>query len=312
MSLLALVAAAALAAPTPAARTAPVRPGTTPAAATNAAPAAGERPDLSARPGSHGGDTRCAACHIAAGWRQVTFAHDWTGFPLTGRHKDVTCQACHTSGDFGKPLPRACSACHRDVHSGRLGARCDRCHATASWKEASFGPDAHQRTAFPLTGRHAIIACEECHSDRRDRTFARPTPRCIGCHQADFDRTAMAGLDHGPLGANFGTDCRQCHGAWRFRPGLFAVHEQCFSIRSGPHAGIACRDCHTAGLPPYTGGQALTCNSPPPADCLHCHSNVAPLHTGVSGFQLSNQRCYECHRFSLTLRLAPRFGGGGR
>jgi len=298
---------------------APQAPPPRPAAAAPAAPAA-PGADLSPRPpgaGHAGGETRCAFCHTAEGWKKVTFSHDRTGFPLTGRHRDVTCAACHPGGDFQKPVPRACAACHRDVHAQRLGQRCDRCHDTGSFKQASFGPEQHRRTGFPLTGRHAAIPCEACHGDRRDRAFARPTSRCVDCHQDDLARTALDPrlLDHEAAG--FGTDCRTCHGAWRFYPGAFPAHEACFALKAGPHAGIGCRDCHTGGIPPFIAGQALTCAPIPaavaPADCMKCHGNPAGDHAGVAGYAPSNPRCYECHRFSSTVpRPAPRTTGGAR
>ncbi len=285
------------------------------------APAPGARPpvaDLSVRPpggaAPHaGGETRCALCHSTAGWKQVTFSHDRTGFPLTGRHRAVTCAACHRGSDFTRPVARACAACHRDVHAQRLGQRCDRCHDTGSFKQASFGADAHRRTAFPLSGRHATIPCEECHGDRRDRTYARPVVQCVGCHQKDYDRTAADPRLLSHVTAGFSTDCRTCHGTWRFNPGAFPAHETCFAIRSGRHAGIGCRDCHTGGLPPYAAGQVLTCSPTPvgaaPADCMHCHGNPAAQHQAVAGYLPSNPRCYECHRFSSTF---PGATGGLR
>jgi hypothetical protein len=255
-------------------------------------------PDLSIRPGTHGSDTRCGACHSTTGWREVTFQHERTGFPLTGRHAEVACQSCHKDGNFGRALARACAACHRDVHAGRMGAACDRCHGTDGWKDASTGPEAHRRTAFPLTGRHAVVPCEECHGDRRDRTYARPTPRCIGCHELDYGpRASAAGVDHATAG--FSEDCRGCHGFWRFSPATFPAHDQCFQITRGRHAGIRCRGCHDATLPPMPVGGALSCTSDT-ANCLRCHSmpGIQVHHATVAGFQPFNRRCYECHRFA--------------
>lgn len=260
---------------------------------------AGPAPDLAARPpAGHGGDTHCAACHTADGWRKVTFAHDRTGFPLADRHREVACAGCHAGSDFGRPLARACAACHRDVHAGRMGQRCDRCHRPTSWREAAFDVDAHRRTGFPLSGRHAALPCEECHGDRRDRSFGRPIVDCVGCHRQDYDATAAnpQALDHAAAG--FSTDCRGCHGAWRFYPGRFAAHDACFAIDAGPHAGIACRRCHTTSIPPYVAGQPLACTATPAADCLSCHTNVAAAHANVPGFASTNERCYECHRFA--------------
>jgi hypothetical protein len=253
-------------------------------------------PDLSFRPPAavpHGGDTDCAACHTAEGWRVVGFAHDRTGFQLEGRHRDVSCRGCHASGTFADPVPRACSACHRDVHLGRLGQRCQDCHEPVAWSTQSFGPDAHRRTAFPLTGRHALVPCESCHGDRRDRGFSRPTPRCIGCHEADWLRASAAAVDHEAAG--FPQDCRSCHSTWRFAPAVLPGHEACFPIRSGNHAGIRCRDCH-ATFPAVDYTQPFTCATDT-ADCLRCHSNVDGEHSDVPGYQRVNRRCYECHRF---------------
>jgi hypothetical protein len=258
------------------------------------------RPELAARPAAppaaHGGDTDCGACHDASGWKPVRFAHDRTGFALEGRHRDVACEACHASGTFADPLPRACAACHRDVHLGRLGQRCGDCHAPTAWRATVFDPEAHRRTAFPLTGRHAALACEECHGDRRDRGFDRPVFDCVGCHEADWVRASGGGaaVDHDAVG--FPRDCRGCHSTWRFAPAVFPAHEACFSIRGGEHAGVRCRDCHTT-LPPVSLGATFACSSGT-ADCLRCHGDVDGEHREVPGYQRVNRKCYECHRFS--------------
>ncbi|ACL66187.1 cytochrome c family protein [Anaeromyxobacter dehalogenans 2CP-1] len=292
---LALAASAALAGAAARATAAP--PGAPPTAPPARADLAAPRPG----PGAHGGDTDCGACHTADGWKAVTFAHERTGFPLDGRHRDAQCRACHAGGTFADPVPRACAACHRDVHGGRLGPRCASCHDPTAWSTPTFGPEAHRRTAFPLTGRHALVACESCHGDRRDRAFARPTSRCIACHEADWARagSAAAAVNHDLAG--FPQDCRGCHGAWRFSPAGLPAHETCFSIKSGPHAGIRCKDCH-ASFPAVDYAQPFTCATDT-ADCLRCHGNVAGEHDGVAGFQLVNRKCYECHRFSAA------FGG---
>jgi hypothetical protein len=144
----------------------------------------------------------------------------------------------------------------------------------------------------------------------RDRDFRRGVVRCDGCHQKDYDRTATDPALMNHLTSGFSTDCRGCHGTWRFANAAFPAHEACFAIRSGRHAGITCRNCHTGGIPAYVSGQPLTCNPTPPgvapADCMHCHGDQAAAHQGVAGYLPSNPRCYECHRFANVL---PRVGG---
>jgi hypothetical protein len=253
---------------------------------------------LDVRPAPHDGETRCGACHTTADWREVAFAHDRTGFPLAGRHATTPCGSCHQGGTFKGALPTLCVGCHRDVHLARMGSRCDRCHGVESWRVDPAGPEEHRRTDFPLTGRHAVIPCEECHGDRRDRTWSRPTTRCVTCHALDFGvRSAAAGVDH--VAGGFPEDCRRCHGAWRFRPARFPAHDACFQVSRGPHSGIACRDCHDAGVPPMPPGGVLSCATDT-ADCLRCHTmpGIQARHAGVAGFQPYNRRCYECHRFA--------------
>ena len=68
----------------------------------------------------------CATCHTADAWTGVAFAHDRTGFPLKGAHKEVACRACHTKGTDGLAryagIPKVCSACHDSAQpSSRKG-----------------------------------------------------------------------------------------------------------------------------------------------------------------------------------------------
>ena len=245
-------------------------------------------------------DTRCDACHSAAGWRPVTFDHSRTGFPLEGRHLAASCKSCHSSADFRTAVATSCASCHQDVHTGEFGNRCASCHDARGWR-SRFGPDAHRLTNFPLTGRHAAIPCEECHLEQRDRKFTRATVDCFTCHQADYARTAGTALDH--MRGGFGTDCKSCHFSTRFKGARFPGHEACFQISRGSHAGIGCLDCHTA----LTSLQASGSCSTNTADCMRCHAcaTVTPRHAAVAGFQCINRKCYECHVFTLQGRPVP-------
>jgi hypothetical protein len=247
--------------------------------------------------------TRCAACHSAASWETNTFAHDKTGFPLIGAHRETSCKGCHLDARFQEPVARACAACHQDVHQGRLGRRCDRCHEATSWASTTFDADAHRRSAFPLTGRHAVTPCDSCHGDKRDRGFTRPTRECLACHEADLARAATSSVDH--QAAGFPTTCQTCHSAWRFSPAGFPAHDGCFQISSGPHSGIACGACHTS-IPPVDLTQPFACQSGTAA-CTRCHS--CSSHEPVNGFACADRRCYECHRFSTEGSLRGTFQG---
>jgi len=213
-------------------------------------------------------ETRCEACHAMDGWEPKPFAHERTGFTLVGAHVRTPCRACHGE-DLARPQPRGCVGCHRDPHQGRLGARCRQCHDEALGWRATFDVAAHRSTDFPLEGRHALLPCEECHGDRVSPGFARPTPACIGCHEADRARTAALGpeLDH--VSAGFPTRCQQCHSPWRFQAAFLPQHEACFGIASGNHAGVRCFACHDATVEPL-GTTDWSC-APKTSHCERCH-----------------------------------------
>lgn len=247
-------------------------------------------------PRSHAGDdTRCAACHTVNSWVEVVFPHERTGFPLKGAHEKTACKACHPV-DFVQKVPDTCAGCHRDVHRGDLGARCVTCHDENSWRTL-FTIDAHRQTNFPLSGRHAVIPCESCHTALRDQSFVRPTVDCDGCHDKDYTSTFVTPVNHQTLG--FDKQCRNCHDTWRFTGALYPGHDVCFQLSVGPHAGIDCLSCHS-GIPPPSANQCSTHT----AQCTNCHdhtqSRTDAQHVGVPGYQYKDFKCYQCHRFTTS------------
>ncbi|MEI7704825.1 MAG: cytochrome C [Deltaproteobacteria bacterium] len=239
-------------------------------------------------PAAHATDTKCSACHTPDGWGDVKFVHERTGFPLTGAHARVACRKCHV-GDFKEPLARSCSGCHRDIHGGYAGVQCASCHDTEGWK-SKFDADAHRRTNFPLQGRHALLPCEQCHGDRRDRSFARSTVPCWECHQTDLATASAKGVDHSGFAGYPQLACLGCHGFWRWSPATLNGHGTCFPINSGRHSGIACLSCHVTLPVPLVIG---SCTSVPYPDCIRCHS--CAKHPQTQGFVCANQNCYGCH-----------------
>jgi hypothetical protein len=244
------------------------------------------------RAAASAGVTRCAACHQVEGWGKVRFNHDPTGFPLRGAHVAVACGSCHPKG-FDVPVADSCAGCHRDRHAGEFGMHCEGCHDDRSWRPL-FGADAHRRTAFPLVGRHALIPCQQCHGNMRDRTFAGAAIGCAACHQADYLRTAATSIDH--TAAGFSRECQTCHSTWRFSPARLPAHDLCFPISSGSHHGIRCLGCHTSlGAPAFTGACATGTFT-----CSGCHTHACAKsdaqHANVMGYACADPKCYQCHR----------------
>lgn len=141
---------------------------------------------------------RCERCHGERNWRETTFDHSESSFPLRGRHAGVECEKCHLTPAF-KDANAECASCHvnDDAHRQRLGPRCGQCHDVQSWKKWIFDHD--RRTGFRLDGAHARITCRACHTQPvRDR----PTlpSDCLSCHRKDDTHFGT-----------FGRQCESCH-----------------------------------------------------------------------------------------------------
>jgi hypothetical protein len=194
----------------------------------------------------HGGrlGPQCASCHTTEGWSRIEqgrFDHGRTRFPLTGRHQRVACARCHAAqagGGLrfqGTPF-QTCTACHKDPHAGRLGAQCATCHSPEGWERVEKGRFDHDRTGYPLRGRHASVACSSCHSPGRPR--AMPHARCTDCHA---DRHAGQ-LARRPDGGR----CESCHDVDGFEPARFTIddHGRTSYPLTGAHLAVACDACH--------------------------------------------------------------------
>lgn len=217
------------------------------------------------------GDTMadtCGDCHSPADWTEVEFDHDTTDFPLIGKHQEPVCGDCHADQTF-QDTPTTCFGCHAedDAHDGRSGNECETCHSPLGWEDTKF--DHARDTEFELVGKHAELACSECHSDE---PFADSLETgCVSCHLEDDEHD----------GHN-GEDCGRCHSndAWdvvRFDHGKDTDHELI-----GAHADVECKTCHLE--PIFT--VELESN------CIACHRDD-DAHEGSQGIE-----CSDCHNES--------------
>lgn len=165
------------------------------------------------------------------------------------------------------------------------GLDCSACHTTDSWKQIAATTSGksgfdHSKTGFPLTQRHASVACTACHNSER-----QITRQCSGCHQ-----DAHAG--------QLGAGCDGCHssGSW-YQTEALSRHRQTRLPLTGMHALVECRDCHER-----TTDRTWTTVA---ADCFACHEadyrrpDIHPLHVGVPGDPAQPafpRDCAQCHR----------------
>ncbi len=230
--------------------------------------------------------TTCTSCHDQNAWKPVPmFDHATTAFPLTGRHRDTACAKCHEPLDPDTPVPgasrwkglahAACTDCHRDPHAGRLGPRCTDCHDTTGWLTGRAADFDHDRTRYPLRGRHATVACAKCHS----REGTRPAfAACTDCHDDAHGAAATAR----PRLAR----CEDCHDVQGFRPARFplARHDATPFPLTGAHRAMPCDACHR---PAPDGRYELVLDH---AACTDCHRDPhGPVATAAV------RRCDACH-----------------
>jgi hypothetical protein len=210
------------------------------------------------------------------------FHHDWTAFPLTGKHRLTDCNACHKSQSF-QGTSHACVACHAEppVHKGHFGTACASCHSTETWTLAGTTKLAHfdhDTTKFKLTGKHQSTDCRACHTRQVGKetvsVFKGTSDTCVSCHA----REAQVHKGHYE-----GSSCVQCHSTHAWTGAL--VKHSFFSINHG-RRNNNCKTCHNDAPVHF---QTYT--------CYNCHEHTpAKVERQHARRQVANlQDCASCH-----------------
>ncbi len=304
----------------------------------------------------HGTALACRTCHSEHNGRpfqmvkwpaggRLAFDHAQTGWALAGAHAKVRCESCHKASLIVEASVRTdtslatartylglgvtCAGCHLDEHRGRVSQQCQDCHAVDAWKPVPKFD--HGRTKFPLTGLHATVTCDKCHTVREelasgpggtvDSSFvdfraAKPdfASGCAGCHDSPHHEAGMTG------------NCERCH----VTTGWFvlAASERRFDHTAtgfplnGAHQSARCESCHLAtARAPLPARVALVRENfvRPMAKlkmvfnrCDACHADV---HADALSAAASARDCSACHtetrftptRFSLAAHDSTRF-----
>lgn len=210
--------------------------------------------------------TRCEKCHTPEGWKRLAFDHDRdTRFPLSGRHDEAKCEACHKGVLYREALATDCISCHRadDVHRGRNGDSCDDCHSAKGWESDRF--DHGRMTDFPLRGAHADVKCERCHT--KPLAEQELSARCYDCHRDDDVHAGQQG-----------SRCETCHNEEGWSVKVFFEHDLTRFPLLGLHAVAACEQCHLS--PRFQDARTK---------CVSCHIDE-DVHLSRLG-----PRCGLCH-----------------
>lgn len=246
----------------------------------------------------------CVSCHKEHLGRSAhitqfdpkSFDHGKTGYPLNGKHAAVACESCHASNRIVNSvvlqslqqhprqtylgLPDQCLGCHADRHGGSLGKNCRDCHAEDGWKPASVFN--HGKTKFPLTGKHSVVQCVQCHETTTLRETSRPLlftskpfEDCTPCHiSLHTDRLARR-------------QCKSCHSAGGWSIVRAFDHSQTDYPLIGRHASVACARCHL-DLPKHLKAGRREFATKPFGDCTPCHASPHEK-------SFSQKKCSDCH-----------------
>jgi Cytochrome c7 and related cytochrome c len=293
----------------------------------------------------------CTTCHNQVKWTDLTlgrFDHNTARYPLKGSHAKVACAKCHQEPPkyFGLAFDK-CTDCHKDVHNGKLGQECIKCHNEITWKGKDVKFDNAFHPGVSLANGHAPVKCAACH-DKGSMVAPTRGVECVSCHKsshkAPFGRgcnschatilwTGLArsiGLSahtktaYALTGKHLDAACVTCHklsetADQRYRKLRF---ERCIDCHKDNHEGEfasrssgECAPCHaTSGFKPTLFGAIAHETTKYPlagkhnaVACLGCHKNPAPR----TSLRVAKQACADCHENPHGTQFATEMNRGG-
>ncbi len=232
--------------------------------------------------------------------------------PLSAPHAKLegaeNCEKCHEQRK--RVSATRCLACHEPV-AKRIAARkgvhrnvkddCVSCHVEHMGRSAELRPfdvkkfDHRAETGFPLDGKHAPLACRQCH---KTRSFLGSSADCASCHRD-------------PHKGRLGIACTKCHSpAVGFKESSKAFdHSTTAFALDGAHRSLACGKCHKSGTyDDLEASNCASCHKSPhkPSmgnDCRTCHTaanwKVQKFDHARTGTPLAGKHqfvaCARCH-----------------
>ncbi|MBI5364774.1 MAG: hypothetical protein HZA53_16480 [Planctomycetes bacterium] len=256
------------------------------------------------------------------------YDHAHLAYALEGRHAALACKDCHKQADVELlkrgdkrflGLAQRCESCHEDVHQGKL-PDCAACHGQEHpFKEvAKFVHVA----SFPLVGAHLGPKCTDCHpkntqhaiEDERVRASIAAAPSaepalleraCQECHASPHTERFLAEMAR-QRRVQPGAACAACHPTAHasFADARATVtqaeHAAAGFALDGPHAKLACKDCHAPVERVDEAVERATFASfkrlyPGRAedDCAACHGD--PHFGQFASGAFAGARCTACH-----------------
>ena len=250
----------------------------------------------------------CAECHSEHHGRDfqivhfdtTSFDHAAVGFTLEGKHRVVGCRACHApknivNEDIQKMsaarkqrtylgLSTQCRSCHEDRHKGQFTEACSSCHTSDRWKPAS--KFSHDRSRYPLTGKHVHVDCNRCHNKtlQDGKTIQYTHMEFATCNVCHND----------PHAGKFKEACSTCHTTEDFHHVVKSKFDHAmtrFPLR-GRHASLKCAACHQNNPKARNASGELGFHITRFRLCSDCHTDA---HGGQFLTRSDGGRCESCH-----------------
>jgi len=254
----------------------------------------------------------CAQCHQPLKGGMAVLCN--------GCHENIAGQIASAQGTHGRMKDvENCAGCHSE-HKGR----------NFDPVQAALAKFNHNRTVFPLTNKHALIECQDCHTAA---SYGEVSKTCAGCHA---EPALHAGL--------FAPECESCHDTAAWQPAnldgqpfdhaktAFSLVKHQLGYDGQP---VNCASCHSQALKTVDTRACIDCHTGHPArqavaeklanpadfmrvhadtygtDCMSCHDGADRM----SGFKhetvfaldgkhtgLACEKCHANRNFQKTAR----------
>ncbi len=255
----------------------------------------------------------CVRCHKEHLGRDATtflfdkntFDHSQTGFSLTGKHANLTCEKCHNARNINDSLTKtllsehphptylglreSCNGCHDNRHDDAQKERCGSCHDASTWTDIKRFD--HTVTRYALRGRHLAVHCRQCHlplalpEKNVIKSFTVENfTSCQDCHKSPHTSKLQE------------KTCTTCHTeeGWSKTVSNKFDHNLTGFPLSGKHSSLACAKCHK----PEQGATFSSTFLLRHRACDDCHEDY---HHGEFRKEYENN-CSTCH---TTERFSP-------
>jgi hypothetical protein len=183
------------------------------------------------------------------------------------------------------------------------GKDCVRCHLEHNgedfnlihWDRSEKNFD-HRSTGYALEGKHAAVACEQCHTPAHMLPVIKPLIKSKDLSKSFFALSSSCAPCHNdPHKGQLGGECVRCHNVENWKPAQPFDHSKTRYALTGLHSNVPCEKCHK----PDTSGGAARYKGMKFEACTACHSDP---HGGEF-----KKACETCHATRGWKTLPPGF-----